>query len=105
MASHPAKIGDIIQLWGTGFGPVVPLCGTGLACPSFLSYTIVPPVVLAGNIPAVVTFAGLSPQFVGVNQINVQIPTGIAASNAVDVVRFATGQIRSARATIAVQAN
>jgi uncharacterized protein (TIGR03437 family) len=32
------------------------------------------PEVLIGDVPATVQFAGLSPQFVGVNQINVIVP-------------------------------
>jgi uncharacterized protein (TIGR03437 family) len=102
VASHPAKPGDIIQIWATGFGPVAPTCPTGQACGANLSYTIVLPIVLIGNVPASVTFSGLSPQFVGINQFNVTIPKGVASGDGVALTVSAAGQIRSTVATIAV---
>ncbi|HLY20606.1 MAG TPA: hypothetical protein VKR61_25440 [Bryobacteraceae bacterium] len=83
VASHPAVPGDSLVLWGSGFGPVNPPGVTGNNSLDTLRRTAATPVVTIGGVPATVTFAGLSPQFVGVYQINVtvssaQLPAGSA---------------------------
>lgn len=81
--SRPALPGDSLVLWGNGFGPVTPLPVTGDNSLSALRSVVTMPVVTINGIPAEVTFAGLSPQFVGVYQINVTMPDiGIPASGA-----------------------
>ena len=61
------------------------------------------PAVLIGGKAAQVVFAGLSPQFVGVNQINVAIPAGTPTGNAVSL-QISLGSVTtSASVTIAVQ--
>jgi uncharacterized protein (TIGR03437 family) len=58
--------------------------------------------VTVGGKSAPVLFAGLSPGFVGLYQVNVQLPTGVASGNAVSVV-VTTANLNSNTATIAVQ--
>jgi len=76
--ASPAKPGDIITLWGTGFGPTNPAYTAGQIV------TDVAPVagtvrVTIGGQDAPVSYAGLSPQSIsGLYQINVQVPAGIA---------------------------
>jgi len=60
------------------------------------------PTVLIGGQPAQVVFAGLSPQFVGVNQINVAIPASTPTGNAVSLQISLGGVTTSAAVTIAV---
>jgi uncharacterized protein (TIGR03437 family) len=60
------------------------------------------PTVLIGGKPATVVFAGLSPQFVGVNQINVAIPAGTPTGNAVSLQISQGGVVTSPSITIAV---
>jgi uncharacterized protein (TIGR03437 family) len=53
---------------------VQPAIDDGAAASDALRNAVDKPEVLIGDVPATVQFAGLSPQFVGVNQINVIVP-------------------------------
>jgi uncharacterized protein (TIGR03437 family) len=75
LTTHPTKRGGIVQVYATGLGPVRPPVSSGGIPPSgVLVNTVNTPTVLVGNVPASVLFSGLTPQFVGVNQVNVRIP-------------------------------
>jgi uncharacterized protein (TIGR03437 family) len=58
--------------------------------------------VTVGSVNAPVSFAGLSPGFVGLYQVNVQIPGGLGTNSGVAVV-VTTVNLSSNTATIAVQ--
>lgn len=79
--THPAKVGDVIIVYATGLGAVNSPIENGQASKDKLRQTLVKPVVLVGGISANVLFSGLTPQFVGVNQLNVTIPNAAAGSN------------------------
>jgi uncharacterized protein (TIGR03437 family) len=49
-----------------------------------LTNTLTVPIVLIGGVSAHVSFSGMSPQFVGVNQLNVEVPN-TAPGNAVSL--------------------
>lgn len=74
-ASAAAGPGDVIALFGTGFGPTSPEAEPGVvftgAYPTANKVT-----VTIGNVSAEVLWAGLSAT--GLNQINVQIPSALA---------------------------
>lgn len=72
--THPAKPGDTIVILATGLGAVTPTVGSGAASGDTLRNTVTLPTVLIGGKSANVSFSGLSPQFVGVNQLNVVVP-------------------------------
>ena len=55
-----------------------------------------------GGVPASVSFSGLAPGFVGLYQVNAQVPAGLAAGDAVPVVMQMGGNTSNA-ALIAVQ--
>jgi uncharacterized protein (TIGR03437 family) len=75
----PAKPGDVIILWGTGFGPTNPVAPFGTPVPSDKTYsTTTLPDVTINNIPATVYGAALAPGFGGLYQIAIQVPTSIA---------------------------
>ena len=102
--ARPAKPGDVIVIFASGLGPVSPPLPSGLAAdPTGATiHTITPPQVLIGGQPAPVLFAGLSPGFVGLYQLNVEVPENASTGDAVDVVlTTAVGQTSNA-ATIAV---
>ena len=85
MASSPAKIGETVEIFLTGLGPVSPAVNAGAAAPSsapFAQPVNMPNVYIqdsAGNYTqATVTFAGLAPGLGGLYQINATIPSGVA---------------------------
>jgi len=63
--------------------------------------TLTQPTVTIGGVAAQLVFSGLSPQFVGLNQINVVIPAGTPTGNAVPV-QLQMGTFNSNIVSIAV---
>ena len=74
-ATRPAKPGETIIILATGLGAVSPSIATGAAASDGIRNTTVIPAVLINGTAATVAFHGLSPQFVGVNQLNVVVPS------------------------------
>jgi minor extracellular serine protease Vpr len=72
-----AQRGQIIQLFGNGFGPVNNPPATGEPVATAQSTTTQTPTVTIGGQPAPVHFSGLAPNFVGLYQVNVEVPQGI----------------------------
>jgi uncharacterized protein (TIGR03437 family) len=71
----PAKPGETILLYGTGFGPTNPPIAQGIETDKI--YPLAPtPTATLGNLPATVTFAGLIPTLSQVYQVNITIPPG-----------------------------
>ena len=71
----PAKPGDVIILWGTGFGPTSPAVAAGIQVPADRTYSTASPVtVTVGNAGAQVFGAALAPGYAGLYQIAIQIP-------------------------------
>jgi uncharacterized protein (TIGR03437 family) len=80
--TRPAKPGDTIILWGTGFGPTNPAAPAGQEVPSSATYsTTTLPTVVINNIPATVYGAALAPGFAGLYQVAIQVPTSLANGN------------------------
>ena len=76
--SHPAQIGETVQVYLTGLGDVVPAVADGVAGPSSpLSLTTNTIAASIGGVTATVTFAGLAPGFAGLYQVNLVVPTGL----------------------------
>jgi uncharacterized protein (TIGR03437 family) len=74
----PAKPGDVIILWGTGFGPTKPAAPAGQETPSGTTYsTSTLPTVTIDNIPATVYGAALAPGFAGLYQVAIQVPQSL----------------------------
>src|SRR4051812_38360235 len=101
--TRPAKIGDGsgLVIFATGLGAVDPPPADGANSADQQRSTLAKPVVVIGGVAAEVTFSGLSPQFVGVNQINVKIAAGTPTGNAV-ALQIQVGSVNSNLATIAV---
>ncbi|HXM45010.1 MAG TPA: IPT/TIG domain-containing protein [Bryobacteraceae bacterium] len=102
IASHPAVPGDSLVLWGSGFGAVNPPATTGDNSMDALRNLASPPTVMIAGVAAPVTFAGLSPQFVGVYQINVTMPSTQPAANAASIEIEIGGVTGAVQTTIAV---
>ena len=84
-ATAPLHAGDYVSLFLTGLGGTA--AGSG-----GLQYATVQPVVTVAGQPCTLQFAGLSPQFPGVDQINCQIPTGLGTNAAAPVIVTSNGQ-------------
>jgi uncharacterized protein (TIGR03437 family) len=74
----PAKPGDVLILWGTGFGPTTPVTLPGVVVPSDKTYSATtPPTVTINNVPATVYGAALAPGFAGLYQVAIQVPSSL----------------------------
>jgi uncharacterized protein (TIGR03437 family) len=100
LTSAPAKPGDVIVLYGVGFGPVSPAIPEGQivqqlnGLPSFD--------ISIGGAPATVQYAGLAPNFVGLYQFNVVVPS-IASNTAAPVTFSVSGTAGTQTLYLAVQ--
>lgn len=89
-AQNPAKPGDILILYVTGIGGLDnPPANGAPASDSPLSTATVTPTVTVGGVEVIVSFAGLAPDFVGLGQINIELPAGLSEGSPLPlVVRF-----------------
>jgi uncharacterized protein (TIGR03437 family) len=81
LTTHPAKVGDVVIAYATGLGAVASPPADGANSSDKLRTNLVTPQILIGGVSAEVQFSGLSPQFVGVNQLNVVVPNVAPGSN------------------------
>jgi uncharacterized protein (TIGR03437 family) len=77
LTTVPAKPGDVIILWGTGFGPTNPVPPIGVQVPVSSFPTANPVTVTVGNQPATVYGAALAPGFAALYQVAIQIPPSL----------------------------
>jgi uncharacterized protein (TIGR03437 family) len=105
VTTHAAKAGDVLVIYATGLGALDNSIPDGQA-PSYfdnqLRNTTTPPTVLVGGIQAQVIYSVLSPQFVGVNQLAIFVPSGVASGNNVPLQIQEGGVTTPASATIAI---
>jgi uncharacterized protein (TIGR03437 family) len=79
---NPAHAGETILIYCTGLGATSPAVATGTAAPSSpAAMAVLTPTVTVDGQTSVVSFAGLAPSFVGLYQINAQIPVGLSAGS------------------------
>jgi uncharacterized protein (TIGR03437 family) len=71
---NPAKVGSFVILYATGLGAVSPSVVTGGPPGDAESLATLKVTATINNIPAQVSFAGLAPGFVGLDQVNILIP-------------------------------
>ncbi len=107
LPARPVRIGDFLVILATGLGAVDPPAVTGDDSldedGNFVQRNVVGDVrVFIGGVEAQVVFAGLSPQFPGVYQLNVIVGEGTPVGDAVSLV-IEIGGLRSREdVTIAV---
>ncbi len=100
----PVAAGKFVSIYCTGLGAVSNQPATGFAAKADpLSFTSTTPTVTIGGIVANVSFSGLAPGSVGLYQVNVQVPMGTPAGDAVPVI-LKIGGVTSNTVTIAVAA-
>ena len=73
-----AKPGDVLVLWGTGFGPTTPPVLAGIQVPGDKVYNANPVTVKLGTASVQVFGAALSPGFAGLYQVAIQVPASMA---------------------------
>jgi len=81
---HPATAGETMLLYGTGLGTVSAPQHDGN--PANGESTIATASVTVGAMLAKVEFSGLAPGFVGLNQVNFDVPAGLTPGNQAVVV-------------------
>jgi len=95
--------GAYVSIFCTGLGAVSNQPATGIAASAAnLSLTSTTPTVMIGGVAATTSYSGLAPGFVGLYQVNAQVPLTVTPGNQVSVV-IAVGNISSNSVTIAVQ--
>lgn len=99
----PAKAGEAIILWGTGFGPTTPAAPTGTEVPaSPIYYTANPVSMTIGGTPAQVYATALASTFAGLYQVVVTVPASLANGN-YPILATVNGTTSPTGVTLAVQ--
>jgi uncharacterized protein (TIGR03437 family) len=102
-SSTPARAGDVIVMYAAGLGLVNPRVEAGTAAPAtVLTRALNDVTVTIGDKQATILFAGLTPGFTGLYQVNATVPEGVTAGNRVPVVLTVAGR-SSPPVTIAVR--
>jgi uncharacterized protein (TIGR03437 family) len=74
-----AKPGDVLILWGTGFGPTNPVVPIGVPVPGDKTYSAAAaPTITVNNVQATVYGAALAPGYGGLYQVAIQVPGSLA---------------------------
>jgi uncharacterized protein (TIGR03437 family) len=83
---NPITAGETLVIYATGLGPVTPVATTGAFAPStILSTTINTPTVTIDGTSLHVVFSGLTPGFVGLYQIDAQVPPTLTSAGSISV--------------------
>lgn len=101
--ARPVQPGEFVEIYATGLGAVVPQTPVDDAPPGVLATTREQPAVSIGGLEAPVLFAGRAPGFVGLYQINAQIPEGVEPRDDVSLV-VVVADVASPAVSIAIGA-
>jgi uncharacterized protein (TIGR03437 family) len=97
----PAKAGDVLTIYAIGFGETTPAITPGTLAAG--AATVEGQVsVTIGGAPAKVFYAGVSPGFAGLYQVNLTVPDGLASGNQSMVITV-NGVSSPAGAYVAIQ--
>jgi uncharacterized protein (TIGR03437 family) len=101
-SANPVAAGSYVLIYCTGLGAVGNQPATGSPAPSGPLAWSATPTVTIGGLAANVQFSGLAPGYVGLYQVNAQVPAGSATGSAVPVVISMNG-VTSNTVTMAVE--
>ena len=103
-AARPARAGEVLTIYAIGFGATSPAIRTGAPAPAaepLARVTPAPSVAFGTGLGKVVVeplFAGLTPSFAGLYQVNVSVPAG-SPKGEIDVIasvgEFASNTLRA----------
>ena len=82
--SRPARPGDVILVFGTGYGPTSPVVDPGALAPDGPVSLTAPIAARIGNLfltGSDILYAGAAPSFAGLQQFNIRIPAGVASGD------------------------
>jgi len=79
-SGHPAAGGETVLIYCSNLGAVSPAVADGVAGTG-KQMTVAQPTAMIGGAAAPVSFSGLAPGFIGLYQVNVQVPTGLTSGN------------------------
>jgi uncharacterized protein (TIGR03437 family) len=100
--SRPAKRGEYLSIYCNGLGPVANSPGSGQpASTTVLAPSQVQPMVTIGGMRGNVIFAGLAPGFIGLYQVNVEVPADAPVGAAVPL-EIVIGGMKSNTVTVAI---
>jgi uncharacterized protein (TIGR03437 family) len=97
----PVTAGQYVTIYCTGLGPTNPVVATGSAATGAAYITTGGIAATIGGQNATLVYAGLTPGFPGLYQVNALVPSGVTG-NAVPVVMTLAGQV-SPTVTMAIQ--
>jgi len=91
-------------IYTVGLGPITPPLKSGDPAP----LTNLEPItgtaaVTIGGVPAEIKFAGLTPAYSGLYQVNVVVPAGITAGNQIPVTVAVNGRASAGNIVMAIQ--
>ena len=98
--TRPADGGEFVSIFCTGLGATTPTVGAGE--PGAGEAVTTPVTATIGGVNASVSFAGLAPGFVGLYQVNVEIPAGVEPGAEVNLVLIQNG-VPSNTVTLAIR--
>jgi uncharacterized protein (TIGR03437 family) len=103
-AVRPAHHGEFISIFLTGLGDVTnrPASGAPAPIPPPYSQALLTTTLTIGGVTATPVYSGLAPLFVGLYQVNVQVPDAVPTGDAIQVV-LSIGGAASNAVTIAIQ--
>lgn len=105
LTTHGVRAGDVVIIYATGLGAVNPPIADATnpqLTDGQLHNTTNTPTVLVGNVPAPLVYSVLSPQFVGVNQLAITIPSGAPVGDQVALQIQQGGVTSPASTTISI---
>ena len=100
--ANPAAPGDYVSIYCTGLGPVTHQPASGASASTGVLSASATPIVTIGSADALVQFSGLAPGYVGLYQVNAQVPAASLTGAAVPVV-ITIGQAVSNTVSMAVR--
>jgi uncharacterized protein (TIGR03437 family) len=102
--ANPAAAGDILVIYCTGLGDTNPRGVAGSPAPvTPLAQAIDPVTATLGGVKVPVSFAGPTPGYAALYQVNATVPAGIAASSTAPLILTQSGRSSPSAVTIPVQ--